>query len=407
MNPIQLFDPASSTFTYLLIDASSTEALRPALIIDPVDDQLERDLAVLQQHNLKLVWAVETHTHADHITSAGRLAEHAGAKTAAPDACGIGTASRQLKDGDVLHFGSQSIQALHTPGHTAGSMSFVWKETADSTSPAHADIHVFTGDTLLIGSCGRTDFQSGSADMLYHSITQVLFALPDTAIVWPGHDYKGNTHSTIGAEKTGNSRVSGRSLNEFVTLMGQLNLPKPKRLDEAVPANQRSGMTTVRHDAGDAQTSFATETTNNMTAEKDKIQAAEGYAGNITPQTAFDWWQAGEAVLVDIRTDAERAWVGFVPGAVDVAWKQWPGMVMNPAYDEGIRSAVQQGDNKGKKVLLLCRSGLRSIPAAQRAAELGFEAYNILEGFEGDPNGDAHRNSLGGWRQRGLPWRQN
>jgi sulfur dioxygenase len=402
MDPIQLFDPASSTFTYVLFDESSTESPRPALIIDPVDDQLERDLGVLREHNLKLVWAIETHAHADHITSAGRLAEHAGAKTAAPDACGITTASQQLKDGDVLHFGSQSLKALHTPGHTAGSMSFVWQT------------HVFTGDTLLIGGCGRTDFQSGSSEMLYHSITQVLFSLPDSTIVWPGHDYKGKTQTTIGAEKTGNARVSGRSLEEFVSLMAQLNLPKPKRLDEAVPANQRSGLSAtiriIRHDAGDVSTTQnSQEETMPMSqdTEKDQVQPADGYAGDISPQTAFDWWQAGEAVLVDIRTDAERAWVGFVPGAVDLAWKQWPGMAMNPAYDDGIIAAVQNGKTKGKKVLLLCRSGIRSIPAAKRAAELGLEAYNILEGFEGDPNTEAHRNSIGGWRHRGLPWRQN
>jgi sulfur dioxygenase len=401
MNPIQLFDPASSTFTYILFDEKSTESPRPAIIIDPVDEQLERDLGVLRHYGLKLVWAIETHAHADHITSAGRLAEHAGAKTAAPQDCGIATASQQLKEGDVLRFGSQSLKALHTPGHTAGSMSFVWRSGAEKD----ARMQVFTGDTLLIGGCGRTDFQSGSSEMLYNSITKALFSLPDSTIVWPGHDYKGNTQTTIGAEKTGNARVSGRSLEEFVSLMAQLNLPKPKRLDEAVPANQRSGLAaTVRHDAQDTHTSLkfpSLQETRTMTQEK--VKPADGYAGDISPQTAYDWWQAGEAVLIDIRTDAERAWVGFVPGAVDLAWKQWPGMVMNPAYDEGILAAVP----KGKKVVLLCRSGLRSIPAAKRAAELGFEAYNILEGFEGDPDSNAHRNSLGGWRQRGLPWRQN
>ena len=401
MNPIQLFDPASSTFTYILFDETSTESPRPAIIIDPVDDQLERDLEVLRHYGLKLVWTLETHAHADHITSAGRLAEHAGAQTAAPDACGITTASKQLKDGDVLSFGGQHITALHTPGHTAGSMSFVWKQGSGSTEHTHA----FTGDTLLIGGCGRTDFQSGSAEMLYNSITKVLFSLPDSTTVWPGHDYKGHTQSTIGAEKTGNARVTGRSLEEFVTLMGQLDLPKPKRLDEAVPANQRSGLAPpVRHDAGDASTSLGRGSTEKA---EDKVRPAEGYAGDVSPQLAFDWWQSGEAVLVDIRTDAERAWVGFIPGAVDLAWKQWPGMVANPAYDDGILAAVQNGENKGKKVVLLCRSGLRSIPAAKRAAELGLEAYNIMEGFEGDPNSNAHRNSLAGWRYRGLPWRQN
>jgi rhodanese-related sulfurtransferase len=182
--------------------------------------------------------------------------------------------------------------------------------------------------------------------------------------------------------------------------MGALDLPKPKRLEEAVPANQRSGLAQpVRHDAGDANTPLSS---GNTIKAADTVQPPEGYAGDVSPQLAFDWWQSGEAVLVDIRTDAERAWVGFIPGAVDLAWKQWPGMVMNPAYDEAVVTAAQ-----GKKVVLLCRSGLRSIPAAKRAAELGLEAYNIMEGFEGDPNTSAHRNSLAGWRYRGLPWRQN
>ena len=402
MNPIQLFDPASSTFTYVLFDEKSTESPRPAIIIDPVDDQLERDLEVLRHNNLKLIWALETHAHADHITSAGRLAEHAGAQTAAPDACGITTAGKQLVDGDVLNFGGQHITALHTPGHTAGSMSFVWKHVADSAAQTHADIHVFTGDTLLIGGCGRSDFQSGSATALYNSITKVLFSLPDNTTVWPGHDYKGQTQSTIGAEKVGNARVTGRSLEEFVALMGALDLPKPKRLEEAVPANQRSGLAQAfRHDTGDANTPV-TQLGNGKAKAADTVLPAVGYAGDVSPQLAFDWWQSGEAVLVDIRTDAERAWVGYVPGAAEVAWKQWPGMVMNPAYDGALVTAAQ-----GKKIVLLCRSGLRSIPAAKRAAELGLEAYNILEGFEGDPNGDAHRNRVAGWRYRGLPWRQN
>ena len=128
-----------------------------------------------------------------------------------------------------------------------------------------------------------------------------------------------------------------------------------------------------------------------------------GYAGDISPQLAWAWWQAGEAVLVDVRSDAERAWVGFVPGAVALAWKQWPGMAMNPAFDEGLVATVPAG----KKVLLLCRSGVRSIAAAQRATELGLAAYNILEGFEGDPDDQAHRGQQGGWRFHGLPWQQS
>lgn len=127
-----------------------------------------------------------------------------------------------------------------------------------------------------------------------------------------------------------------------------------------------------------------------------------GYAGDVTPELAFRWMQSGDAVLIDVRSDAEREWVGFVPGAVAVAWKQWPGMAMNPAFDAGMQAAVPAG----KKAVLLCRSGVRSIAAAKRATELGIEAYNILEGFEGDPDENAQRGHSGGWRLRGLPWRQ-
>ncbi|MFD0667734.1 rhodanese-like domain-containing protein [Ramlibacter sp. MAHUQ-53] len=140
-----------------------------------------------------------------------------------------------------------------------------------------------------------------------------------------------------------------------------------------------------------------------MTASADSILPADGYAGDISPQTAFAWWQAGDAVLVDIRTGAELEWVGYVPGAAHVAWKQWPGMALNPAFDAQLQAAVPAG----KKALLLCRSGVRSIAAARRATELGLQAYNILEGFEGNPDGQAHRSTVGGWRFRGLPWAQN
>ena len=374
MNPIQLFDPTSCTYTYILFD----EASREALIIDPVDEQLERDLGVLREHGLKLVWAVETHAHADHVTSAGLLAEHVGAKTAAPDGCHIGTAAVQLVDGQTLAFGAQSLRCLHTPGHTAGSMCFFWE--------AAQGRHVFTGDTLLVNGCGRTDFQSGSPEAMYHSLTQVLFKLPPDTTVWPGHDYQGRTHSSIGQEMQTNARVAGKTLEAFIDTMNNLNLPKPRRLDEAVPANLTSGL---RHDAGgDALM---------------QVRPAPGYAGDVSPQLAWAWVQAGEAVLVDVRTDAERAWVGFVPEAQPLAWKQWPGMAMNPEFDAGVQKLAEGG----QKLVLLCRSGVRSVAAAQRATELGLQAYNILEGFEGDPDAGAQRGKLGGWRFHGLPWRQS
>ncbi|MBV5292236.1 MAG: MBL fold metallo-hydrolase [Curvibacter lanceolatus] len=368
MQPIQLFDTASSTYTYLLADPVTREAV----IIDPVEEQLERDLQVLREQGVSLRWIIETHAHADHITSAAALAEHTGAHTVAPQGCGVGTAATQLSDGQTLAFGGESLLALHTPGHTAGSMSYVWRD------------HVFTGDTLLINGCGRTDFQSGSAEALYRSLTEVLFRLPDATTVWPGHDYQGRTRSSIGIEKASNARVAGRSQAEFVAVMEALQLPKPRRIDEAVPANLSSGL---RHDAGGTPVG--------------EVRVASGYAGDVSPLLAWQWVQSGEAVLVDVRTDAEREWVGFVPGATGLAWKQWPGMAMNPGFDEGVVAAAA-----GRKVVLLCRSGVRSVAAAKRATELGLQAYNILEGFEGDPDQHGQRGRKGGWRFRGLPWRQ-
>ena len=137
--------------------------------------------------------------------------------------------------------------------------------------------------------------------------------------------------------------------------------------------------------------------------DRHSVRPAQGYAGDLAPELAWLWVQDGKAVLVDVRSDAEREWVGYVPGALGLAWKQWPGMAINPQFDEGVKQAAASG----KALLMLCRSGVRSIAAARRATELGAQAYNILEGFEGDPDGNAHRGRLGGWKFRGLPWKQN
>jgi sulfur dioxygenase len=227
INPVQLFDTDSSTFTYILAAPGHPDAV----IVDPVDRHWQRDLDHLERLGLRLAYVLETHAHADHVTSAGRLRALTGAAAAVPSGCGIAPAERQLVDGDVIAFGDgERIEVLHTPGHTAGSMCYLWRG------------NVFTGDTLLIDGCGRTDFQSGSADALYESVTRKLFTLPDATRIWPGHDYKGQSVSTIGWEKRHNSRLANRSREDFVALMGALNLPRPKLIDVAVPANQNLGL---------------------------------------------------------------------------------------------------------------------------------------------------------------------
>lgn len=223
----QLFDPDSSTYTYVLVSGPN----RAAVIIDPVAAQLERDLAFLHERGLSLRYVIETHTHADHVTSAGELVRITGAFAAVPSLCGIEPAPVQLADGDSLWFGDTSLAAIHTPGHTAGSMSYLWRDAGC----------VFTGDALLIGGCGRTDFQSGDAGALFDSITQRLFTLPDATRVYPAHDYHGRTSSTIGEERAGNPRLAGRSREDFIALMNALDLPKPRLMDIAVPANRQLG----------------------------------------------------------------------------------------------------------------------------------------------------------------------
>jgi sulfur dioxygenase len=220
----QLYDSESSTFTYLVAD----EATRKAALIDPVREALARDTALVRELGFELTYVLETHVHADHVTSAGALAELTGAVTAASP-LGAECATRRLRHGDVLELGQLEIKALATPGHTKDSLSFLIGD------------NVFTGDALFVRGTGRTDFQSGDAGELYDSITKTLFSLPNSTKVWPGHDYRGHTQSSIGEEREHNPRLAGKSREDFVRIMSELRLAPPKKIHEAVPANLACG----------------------------------------------------------------------------------------------------------------------------------------------------------------------
>lgn len=224
----QLFEPESSSYTYLLACPDT----RSALLIDPVLETVERDLATLHSLGLALAWTLDTHIHADHVTGADRLRSLTGCRAASPP--GVIGACRVVSEVEPLQAGSVTVRALFTPGHTEEHHCYL----VDAGGPAR----VFTGDLLLIGGCGRTDFQGGDAATLYRSVHDRIFTLPGETLVCPGHDYRGREFSTVGAERSGNPRLGGgRSAEEFAAIMAALDLPRPKKIDLAVPANRRCG----------------------------------------------------------------------------------------------------------------------------------------------------------------------
>jgi len=226
MNIRQLFDKDTSTYTYLLWD----EVSREAALIDSVREKVDRDAQLIDELGLSLRYILETHIHADHVTGSDSLRNKTGAKVLVHKNSGSQCADRLLEDGDEIRLGESVIGAMYTPGHTNTDISYV------------VDGVVFTGDTLLIRGTGRTDFQSGDAGASYDSITGKLFRLADNTVVYPGHDYHGFTRSTIGEEKQWNPRVGGgKSREEYIAIMQSLDLPKPARIDEAVPGNLACG----------------------------------------------------------------------------------------------------------------------------------------------------------------------
>lgn len=222
----QLFEPQASAYTYLI----ACPETREAALIDPVLETVERDLAVLAELGLTLKYTLETHIHADHITGAARLREATGSQVAVPAASKAAHADVEICEGEPLMVGTLRIEPLHVPGHTSDHHAYL------------VESRLFTGDALLIDGCGRTDFQNGDSATLYRSVHEKFFVLPDETLVYPGHDYQQRRVSSIGQEKARNPRLGGgKGLDEFVRIMAALNLPRPKRMDEAVPANQGCG----------------------------------------------------------------------------------------------------------------------------------------------------------------------
>jgi glyoxylase-like metal-dependent hydrolase (beta-lactamase superfamily II) len=223
----QLYEPLSSTYTYLLGDEHSREAI----LIDPVISSTERDLAELHRLGLKLAWTLDTHIHADHITAALELRRATGSRIAAPAFDRLPCADAGIEEGRPFAVAGIALQPLHTPGHTDGHFAYLLGD------------RVFTGDALLIEGCGRTDFQNGDADALYRSVTEKLFTLPDETLVYPAHDYKERFVSSIAQEKLRNPRLGkGKTLEEFREIMANLNLPYPTFIDHAVPGNRQCGV---------------------------------------------------------------------------------------------------------------------------------------------------------------------
>jgi sulfur dioxygenase len=223
----QLFEPLSSTYTYLL----GCQSTGLAILVDPVIASMERDLAAISQLGLTLAYSLDTHIHADHITAALELKSRVGSRIAAPGFDRLPCADLGVEEGKPLKVGTVELQPLHTPGHTAGHFSYL------------AEGRLFSGDALLIEGCGRTDFQNGDADALYESVTQKLFTLPDETLVYPAHDYQDRCVSSIGQEKRRNPRLGmERTREQFRQIMNNLNLPYPQFIDYAVPGNLLCGV---------------------------------------------------------------------------------------------------------------------------------------------------------------------
>ncbi len=333
----QLYDNESSTYTYLLAD----EASREAVLIDPVFENARRDIALLDELGLTLSLVMETHAHADHITSAWLLKQQTGCRIASAKVIGAQHVDMPLVDGQRVEIGSIALKILATPGHTNGCISIVLGD----------DSMVFTGDALLIRGCGRSDFQEGSAETLYHSLTAVLFALPDACIVYPAHDYNGRLQSTIGEERQFNTRAGGgASERDFVEYMHAMKLPHPKKIDEAVPANLRSGCP----EGGE------------FPLDSDWPGVRYTYAG--IPEVDRDWLEdnLGEVTLLDVRQGDELDTECALRATLHIPLDE-----LGDRLDEVPDT---------RPVVAFCRSGRRSALATKMLMDKGYSKVANLKG---------------------------
>lgn len=350
----QLFDPTSSTYTYLLGDSGD------AVLIDPVFEHERRDIALLRELGLRLVATLDTHVHADHVTGAWLLKQHCGSRIAVSAAAGASQADQLLKHGDTLHFGRRHLAVRATPGHTAGCLTYVLDD----------ECMAFTGDSLLIRGCGRTDFQQGSPERLYRSVKEQILSLPANCLLYPGHDYRGLTVTSVMEEARHNPRLGGNvDVADFAGYMNHLGLPHPKLMERAVPANLRCG----RPEDGAAMNA----------PEPGWAPLTLTFSGiwEIQPATLEERMagaHAGDIQLIDVREAHEFTdTLGHIHGARLLPLSELAGST--------------DGIDRRRPVVAVCRSGARSAQATVMLQKPGFRDVANLAG------------GMLRWRAEGLP----
>ena len=326
----QLFEKETSTYTYLIADPQTREAV----IIDPVIETVDRDVKLISELDLKLKYVLDTHVHADHVTASGELRKRTGAKVGVSSAYDLSCPDLHLEDNQELPLGKMTIKVINTPGHTSGCITYKIGNM------------IFTGDALLIRGCGRTDFQEGSSNKLFNSVREKLFTLPDETIVYPAHDYKGFTSTTVGLEKRLNPRLKLDINNdEFNTIMANLKLPYPKKIDEAVPANIQCGLALgIVSLNADVIAGVPTVTAENLLSKMAHMK------------------------IIDVRgMDEFNNELGHIPHSQLAT--------LGEQLDEKMKH-----EYKNQEIVFVCRSGKRSASATLQAMNLGFKNVYNLEG---------------------------